>query len=256
MNSSIEMQMKIRQNASEMQNYYNDMEKWEKEIRKKDESLKNKKKYSIEYAKPYSNNKNEIKNKKGDDHTYDKGYKKWENYDINKALEEVDNPIIYSPADIGKYIEPDNIIEINQKIENENEKELDLLEREKGNKYFSNGNFNEALKCYTRSLALNPKSSITYSNRAMAYLKLKQYKNAEEDCNESIKIDNKYVKSYYRRALAKNGQSKHRSALNDLKIAIEIDPTNKTIKMEINKTREIIKNCMKRVAFMNLKVNK
>ena len=49
------------------------------------------------------------------------------------------------------------------------------MERESGNSYFEKGDFHEAIKCYTRSIALNRRNHLSYSNRAMAYLKIKDY---------------------------------------------------------------------------------
>jgi tetratricopeptide (TPR) repeat protein len=49
----------------------------------------------------------------------------------------------------------------------------DALEREAGNAHFKRGEFELAVKRYTRCIALNPRSAVGYSNRAMAYLRLK-----------------------------------------------------------------------------------
>ena len=51
--------------------------------------------------------------------------------------------------------------------------EREELERQDGNKAFEAGNFSEAVKCYTRALSLNPRLALVFSNRAMAYLRLK-----------------------------------------------------------------------------------
>lgn len=279
--STMDLQLRIRQNALEMQDFYSDLDKWEEDITKRDKELQKKKMYK----NAIMNNNNEIPKvveeksqqpkppKPADAHTYDKGYKKWEKFDIDGALKEIDEsdkdesdatvvqskPLIISPADIGRDIiinnDDDEKPVNNKSLESENTKPLDVLEREKGNKYFSEGNFEEALKCYTKSIGLNSQSAVSFSNRAMTYLKLKEYKNAEEDCDFSLKFDSSFVKSYYRRALAKNGESKHRSAVKDLKKALEIDPNNKTVKMELNKTREIINNSLKKVPFIKLTVN-
>ncbi len=52
---------------------------------------------------------------------------------------------------------------------------MDEVERERGNDYFKKGDFYEAIKCYTRSVVINKNNATTYSNRAMAYLKTKEY---------------------------------------------------------------------------------
>ncbi|KAJ6306009.1 hypothetical protein OIU77_018421 [Salix suchowensis] len=44
-------------------------------------------------------------------------------------------------------------------------------EKELGNEYFKQKKFNEAIECYSRSIALSP-TAVTHANRAMAYLKI------------------------------------------------------------------------------------
>ena len=42
-----------------------------------------------------------------------------------------------------------------------------------GNEYFKQKKFNEAIECYSRSIALSP-TTVAYANRAMAYLKIRR----------------------------------------------------------------------------------
>ncbi|KAF7126542.1 hypothetical protein RHSIM_Rhsim11G0095300 [Rhododendron simsii] len=46
-------------------------------------------------------------------------------------------------------------------------------EKELGNEYFKQKKFNEAIDCYSRSIALSP-TAVAYANRAMAYLKIRR----------------------------------------------------------------------------------
>lgn len=49
----------------------------------------------------------------------------------------------------------------------------DAAEREAGNEAFKKGDFAGAVKRYTRAIALWPKDALAYSNRAMAYIRMK-----------------------------------------------------------------------------------
>ena len=73
--------------------------------------------------------------------------------------------------------------------------------KEAGNKAFGNGSFEEAIKYYTQAIELTP-SHIYYANRANAYLELTNFEACIKDCDEAIRIDPKYVKSYIRKANA------------------------------------------------------
>lgn len=48
------------------------------------------------------------------------------------------------------------------------EDSTDILKYQKqGNKFYNEGNFQEAVNCYTKCLVLNPQSDVAYSNRGM-----------------------------------------------------------------------------------------
>ena len=42
-----------------------------------------------------------------------------------------------------------------------------------------------------------------YANRALAYMKMKKYEQAVDDCSTSIELNDKYYKAYLRRADAR-----------------------------------------------------
>lgn len=71
-------------------------------------------------------------------------------------------------------------------------------ERLKGNEFMKSKEYQDAVNCYTKSLELMEEAA-TFSNRAMAYLKLKNYNQVIEDANSALKIDPKYLKAYHRR---------------------------------------------------------
>lgn len=56
----------------------------------------------------------------------------------------------------------------------------------------------------------------------MACLKTKDFINAERDCKSALNIEPGHIKSYIRRATARNALGKHRGALQDLDRAYEV----------------------------------
>eukprot|EP01103_Thecamoeba_quadrilineata_P009762 TRINITY_DN1974_c0_g1_i3.p1 TRINITY_DN1974_c0_g1~~TRINITY_DN1974_c0_g1_i3.p1 ORF type:complete len:120 (+),score=12.81 TRINITY_DN1974_c0_g1_i3:56-415(+) len=58
--------------------------------------------------------------------------------------------------------------------------------KELGNQAFNDGDFIIALEHYSKAIALNPKESVFYSNRAIVYLKLNRYQECITDCTASI----------------------------------------------------------------------
>ena len=76
--------------------------------------------------------------------------------------------------------------------------------KEIGNKAFLQKEYEEARMYYTYAIELsreNP-SPVYYSNRANALLENGNYKECLADCDEAIKIDPSYSKTYVRKAKA------------------------------------------------------
>ncbi|KAJ8316347.1 hypothetical protein KUTeg_006361 [Tegillarca granosa] len=80
-------------------------------------------------------------------------------------------------------------------------------EKNKGNKYFKGGRYDQAIQCYTKAIKICPSGnnqdlSTFYQNRAAAYEKLKSFKLVVEDCSMALELNRKYTKAYARRANA------------------------------------------------------
>ena len=69
--------------------------------------------------------------------------------------------------------------------------------KEAGNRYFSQGNFPEAVNQYSKALVRSPNNAILYTNRALANLKLNNCQDCIDDCNSALTIETNMVKGYY-----------------------------------------------------------
>uniref|UniRef100_A0A1D1XTE6 RNA polymerase II-associated protein 3 n=1 Tax=Anthurium amnicola TaxID=1678845 RepID=A0A1D1XTE6_9ARAE len=111
-------------------------------------------------------------------------------------------------------------------------------EKELGNEYFKQNNFLQAIECYSRSIALSP-TSVAFANRAMAYLKVKRYEEAEIDCTEALNLDDRYVKAYSRRATARKELGKLKLSLEDSEFALRLEPNNQELKKLYSETKAL-----------------
>ncbi|RZC40709.1 RPAP3 C and/or TPR 11 domain containing protein [Asbolus verrucosus] len=98
-------------------------------------------------------------------------------------------------------------------------------EKDKGNEFFKAGDYKEALRHYTNSINCKPILA-SFTNRALTNIKLKNYKNAIDDCHSALAIDPDNVKSLVRKAQALDGLEQHHEALETIERAIKIDPNN------------------------------
>eukprot|EP01018_Ginkgo_biloba_P019667 Gb_23011 [translate_table: standard] len=108
--------------------------------------------------------------------------------------------------------------------------------RLKGNMQVQKGEYVAAVNSYSRSIELNPLVAATYANRALCYMKLESIREAEQDCTEAIRLDQCYIKAYYRRAIVLQQLGDLRGALRDLKVAMEYLPQDQEIQ---NRFKEI-----------------
>ncbi|KFV49782.1 Mitochondrial import receptor subunit TOM34, partial [Tyto alba] len=97
--------------------------------------------------------------------------------------------------------------------------------KEEGNELVKKGNHKKAVEKYSESLKLNQECA-TYTNRALCYLTLKQYKEAVQDCSEALRLDSKNVKALYRRAQALKELKDYKSSIDDIKSLLKTEPKN------------------------------
>jgi len=112
--------------------------------------------------------------------------------------------------------------------------------RNRGNVYFADGKYEEAVLCYTQCLSkpdVGESKALVYSNRAMAHLKLKNWKQCEEDSTAALEVNPHHFKSYQRRCVARLSMGKLRLALLDVCSAQETCIDSQSSLTEINKLR-------------------
>lgn len=81
--------------------------------------------------------------------------------------------------------------------------------------FFSEKDYENAIKYYSEALDLNPSNAIYYSNRSLAYLRTECYGYALADATKALEIDKNYIKGYYRRATSNMALGKFKAALKD-----------------------------------------
>ncbi|KAJ1692057.1 hypothetical protein LUZ63_008755 [Rhynchospora breviuscula] len=111
-------------------------------------------------------------------------------------------------------------------------------EKDLGNEYFKQKKFSEAIDCYSRSIALSP-TAVAFANRAMAYLKIKRFEEAETDCTEALNLDDRYVKAYSRRATARKELGKLKEAMEDAESAVSIEPNTQELRKQYDDVKAL-----------------
>ncbi|XP_020578040.1 hsp70-Hsp90 organizing protein 3-like [Phalaenopsis equestris] len=100
------------------------------------------------------------------------------------------------------------------------------VEREKGNEFFKEQKYPEAVKHYTEAIKRNPQDPRTYSNRAACYTKLGALPEALKDAEKCIELDPSFSKGYTRKGAVQFFMKEYDKALETYQEGLKHDPKN------------------------------
>ncbi|NXR60601.1 RPAP3 protein, partial [Rhadina sibilatrix] len=242
---AIELQLQVKQNAEELQDFMRELESWEKDIKEVDSELRKQSGVPEENLPPIRNkafkkkkkSKNKVpskitseENKKNKIKSYD--YEAWGKLDVDKILEELDKEDSTHDSVTPESDSEEDGIRVDA--------EKALAEKEKGNNYFKQGNFDEAIKCYTRGMHSDPYNPVLPTNRASAFYRMKKFSVAESDCNLALALDRNYIKAYARRGAARFALKNLQGAKEDYEKVLELDANNIEAKNELKKINQAL----------------
>ncbi|XP_074870070.1 RNA polymerase II-associated protein 3 isoform X2 [Carettochelys insculpta] len=115
-----------------------------------------------------------------------------------------------------------------------------LAEKEKGNMYFKQGKYDEAINCYTKGMNADPYNPVLPTNRASAFFRKKKFSVAESDCNLALALNKNYTKAYARRGAARFALQNLEGAKEDYEKVLELDPNNFEAKNELQKINQTL----------------
>ncbi|KAM4521287.1 RNA polymerase II-associated protein 3-like, partial [Odontesthes bonariensis] len=241
--------LQMKQNAEDLHSFMRELQSWEADMKEKDQELRTEGSQDGQKNLPPVRNKDfktkmrEKRRKKkkqltghGDTKAeeaqqasrikaYD--YRSWDKFDVDKALEEMDKEESHAES-------------------NESDSEVDqdraLADKEKGNKFFKEGKYDDAVECYTRGMEADPYNPVLPTNRATSFFRLKKYAVAESDCNLAIALDSSYYKAYARRGAARFALNRSESALEDYRMVLQLDPGNLEALKEVKKIKEVLRH--------------
>jgi len=132
-----------------------------------------------------------------------------------------------------------------------------------GNQFFKEGKFQEAKKPYESGVDYisddNSKEArdllhSLYLNLAAVCTKTSEFKKAIEYATKALDINMHSAKAYFRRAKARETFGEYEEASNDLKLAIEIEPNDHSLKQELHNIKNKMKAALEKEkkAFGNL----
>lgn len=117
--------------------------------------------------------------------------------------------------------------------------------KDKGNVSFKDGNWEEAVRLYSKAINLISDSesrnlSIYLKNRAAAYLKLDDFESALADCVRCLEIVPNDPKALFRRCQALEYLKRYEEAYRDATQIFKDDPSNKAVQPILKRLHQIV----------------
>ncbi|CAB3365081.1 E3 ubiquitin-protein ligase CHIP [Cloeon dipterum] len=69
--------------------------------------------------------------------------------------------------------------------------------KDQGNRLFNLKKYDDAINCYTKAIIKNPNQATYFTNRALCYLKMKQWDRVAQDCRRALEMDPNLVKGHF-----------------------------------------------------------
>ncbi|CDJ59270.1 hypothetical protein, conserved, partial [Eimeria maxima] len=111
-------------------------------------------------------------------------------------------------------------------------------EKAKGNAAFQKGDFELAVKHFSKAIELSPSDAVLYSNRSGAYASLKNFEQALKDAETCVKLKPDWAKGYSRKGLAEFNLGRLREAEATYKKGLSIDPENASLKAALAEVQQ------------------
>jgi DnaJ homolog subfamily C member 7 len=127
--------------------------------------------------------------------------------------------------------------------------ELAECKKNEGNAALKAGNVDDAIKLYSEAIELN-KNEGMFTNRAMAYIKQRKYKDALFDCEQALYLNPSFAKAHLRAYACHLAQGRLPKAKDSIEKAIALGETSSADKVpfigELVKQEGFVKAAMAR----------
>ena len=112
--------------------------------------------------------------------------------------------------------------------------------KEKGNAFFKEGKYPEAVEQYTEAIKrgppkANPECHKLYSNRAACYTKLMSMNEGLKDANQCIELAPDFAKGYSRKGTVQFFMKEYNKAMETYQLGLQKDPENQELKDGLNR---------------------
>lgn len=117
-------------------------------------------------------------------------------------------------------------------------KKLAQEHKEKGNKLFAEEKFSESIVWYQKAIDADPTDHVLHSNKSAAHVGNKELDKALAAADQCIKLNAKWAKGYYRRAVALMALNRNQDAIDTLNKGLSVEPGNADLKTKLEEAKK------------------
>uniref|UniRef100_A0AAQ4Q1L4 J domain-containing protein n=1 Tax=Gasterosteus aculeatus aculeatus TaxID=481459 RepID=A0AAQ4Q1L4_GASAC len=111
--------------------------------------------------------------------------------------------------------------------------------KEQGNAFYSQKDYSEAFNYYTKAIDASPRTASYYGNRAATLMMLFRFREALEDSQQAVRLDDCFMKGHLREGKCHLSLGNAMAANRCFKKVLELEPSNKEAQQE-NKSAETL----------------
>ncbi|GAB4818886.1 hypothetical protein N2152v2_005932 [Parachlorella kessleri] len=157
---------------------------------------------------------------------------------VGGDLSEEEEPADDDEDALRRAIEQDpSLLQQHPELQGVADKAAAAQEKEKGNKAFAGGDFETAVKHFTRCIELDPRNEVYYSNRAAALTSLQRYAEAVRDAKRVVELKPRWAKGYARLGAAHFGLEEYSEAREAYEVAAKLEPDDQHVQNALQKAR-------------------
>jgi len=117
-------------------------------------------------------------------------------------------------------------------------KKLAQEHKEKGNQFFTAEKYSESITWYVKAIEADPTDHVLHSNRSAAHAGNKEFDKALAAADQCIKLNPKWAKGYYRKAIALLALNRNDEAIATINKGLSHDPGNADLKTKLEEAKK------------------
>ncbi|XP_038838239.1 dnaJ homolog subfamily C member 7-like isoform X2 [Salvelinus namaycush] len=150
-------------------------------------------------------------------------------------------PLLLSPSKMATVDDCDVTMDPEMEILSDEELEREAESfKEQGNAYYIKKDYSEAFNYYTKAIDMCPKNASYYGNRAATLMMLSRHREALEDSQQAVRLDDTFMKGHLREGKCHLSLGNAMAASRCFHRVLELEPDNSQAQQEVKNADSVL----------------